>query len=212
MLYICYSFLLQYVRRQAPYLRSTANLLRFKLGKVFAGEVRMLEAASQALLGAVTVLVAQFVTPISHPATPIACGHCECSPVCGPSDVVNQGLIELLRGQLDRCGPANLTVGKCPPTAPCAPCLLWVGIALGVTVGILCGVFGGSAVRRCCGFCWSAPSPASATGERRALTEGAPPTVPPTKAPPQWYIDELAAKSPPAKVATPSSRRSSSTA
>ena len=54
------------------------------------------------------------------------------------SSPLDEGLLAILRGQLDRCGPEQLT---CPVAAPCPPCEQPVGgFAVAAGCGALLGV------------------------------------------------------------------------
>jgi hypothetical protein len=57
---------------------------------------------------------------------------------------VNQQVVNLLQGQLDRCGPQQLSCpacGPCPPQeCPPAPSLTGQGVALGVIIGALLAI------------------------------------------------------------------------
>ena len=66
--------------------------------------------------------------------------RCEC--YCGEAASVDDRAFQLLERQLDRCGPANLTVPLQPacPSLPELPSQLWA-----VTLGFILGIFTGCA-------------------------------------------------------------------
>lgn len=67
--------------------------------------------------------------------------RCEC--YCGEAASVDDRAFQLLERQLDRCGPANLTVPLQPacPSLPELPSQLWA-----VTLGFVLGLFAGCAL------------------------------------------------------------------
>ena len=86
--------------------------------------------------------------PAAPPAVPIVAAECSChcDHTCAVSGEAgaDRAVLDLLKSQLDRCGPDQLKAQPCvcPPQAPCPPILqrgalelLGVGFCFGLLVG-----------------------------------------------------------------------------
>ena len=82
----------------------------------------------------------------------LQCGHNECALTCPPEPAVVGQVIEVLKAQLDRCGPDHLRCPVCigcPVPAPLVPCpSTALHSALCASVGSLFGLLAGLALGR----------------------------------------------------------------
>ena len=154
----------------------------------------MVTAVLQGLWATVAILASQVVLPASKPPA-VICGHCECTPVCAPCSQeceVNLRLLDALQGQLDRCGPANLTAPARSREAASA-------CDSGHLSGLVCATAFGVVVGLCLGrFCPARrPALAAVLGGISGLRDGAVarPSSPPS-------LSEVAATHPSVSVAT----------
>jgi len=115
-----------------------------------------------ALIGA-TIFGNWIASPIDS-APIVNCGACECAVTCPSEGAISLQLVEVVRSQLERCGPPNLScpaAPRCPEAAQPPPCpsQAYTGV-LGSTLGLLIGLALGRAST-------------SRRSERRELSSGA---------------------------------------
>ena len=95
-----------------------------------------------ALLGA--TLFGNWVASPIDSAPIVNCGACECAVTCPSEGAISLQLVEVVRSQLERCGPPNLScpaAPRCPEAAqlPACPSQAYTGV-LGSTLGLIIGL------------------------------------------------------------------------
>ena len=107
----------------------------------------MLASLNQLAAFISATIIGNWISLPADVAPQLHCGSCDCAVTCPSEGPISLQLVEIVRGQLERCGPTNLScpaVPACPEVPAPQPCpsqaiTAVLGSVLGLLVGLALG-------------------------------------------------------------------------